>query len=78
MEANPDKPDLTIEYLWYSNYLILIWPQKGAKNTNTKYQTNSNDQNSQPTLMILKKERSNDLVIVYWDLGFYCILVLGI
>jgi hypothetical protein len=28
--------------------------------------------------MILKKEKPNDLVIGYWNLGFFCILVLGI
>jgi hypothetical protein len=49
------------------------------QNTNTKYQTNPNDQNSKPIYsMILKKEQSNDLVIGYWDLGYFCVLVLGI
>ena len=51
------------------------------KNPNSKHQTNSNDQNSnfQTYLpIILKKDQPNDLVIGYWDLGFFCILVLGI
>ena len=50
------------------------------QNTNTKYQTNYNDQNSkcQTLSLILKKEQPNDLVIGYWNLGFFCILVLGI
>ena len=42
------------------------------QNTNTKYQTNPNDQNSKPIYsMILKKEQSNDLVIGYWNLKFF-------
>jgi len=29
----PIGGELQIEYLWYSIFLILIWPQKGAKST---------------------------------------------
>ena len=33
-EKDFEVQTMKIEDLWYSTYLILIWPQKGAKSTN--------------------------------------------